>query len=59
MHLRHLFPYVPGQSGYNKRLRRGADQLRAVIRLLALTAVIWHNGQLGKCPVRELLAYNH
>jgi len=21
-HLRHLFPYLPGQSGYNKRLRR-------------------------------------
>ena len=34
-HLRHLFPYVPGQSGYNKRLRRGAAQLHAVLRLLA------------------------
>lgn len=34
-HLRHLFPYLPGQSGYNKRLRRGADQLRSVIRLLS------------------------
>ena len=34
-HLRHLFPYVPNQSGYNtKRLRRAASQLRAVIRLL-------------------------
>ena len=40
-HLRHLFPYVPGQSGYNKRLRRGADQLRAVIRLLAIETESW------------------
>jgi hypothetical protein len=23
-HLRHLFPYLPGQSGYNKRLRKSA-----------------------------------
>ncbi|MFE5587433.1 IS982 family transposase, partial [Kitasatospora sp. NPDC056531] len=21
-HLRHLFPYLPGQSGYNRRLRK-------------------------------------
>ena len=35
-HLCHLFPYVPGQSGYNKRLRRAAFQLRAVIRLLSI-----------------------
>ena len=34
-HLGHLFPYVPGQSGYNKRLRRAAAQLHAVLRLLA------------------------
>ena len=33
-HLRHLFAYVPGQSGYNKRLRRAAAQLQGVIRLL-------------------------
>ncbi|GAU66105.1 Clp family protein [Streptomyces sp. NBRC 110611] len=24
-HLRHLFPYLPGQSGYNRRLRKAAD----------------------------------
>jgi hypothetical protein len=36
VHLRQLFPYVPGQSGYNTRLRRAAPQLRAVIRLLAV-----------------------
>jgi len=40
-HLRHLFPYIPGQSGYNKRLRRSEGQLRAVIRLLALDSELW------------------
>lgn len=40
-HLRHLFPYVPGQSGYNKRLRRAAFQLRALIRLLAVETEGW------------------
>jgi hypothetical protein len=34
-HLRHLFPYRPGQSGYNKRLRKAADLIRNVTRLLA------------------------
>ncbi|MFD7641344.1 IS982 family transposase, partial [Kitasatospora sp. NPDC059795] len=24
IHLRHLFPYLPGQSGYNRRLRKAA-----------------------------------
>jgi hypothetical protein len=41
VHLRHLFPYVPGQSGYNKRLRRAAAQLRAVIRLLGTETESW------------------
>ena len=41
VHLRHLFPYVPHQSGYNKRLRRAATQLRAVIRLLATETEGW------------------
>jgi hypothetical protein len=31
-HLRHLFPYLPGQSGGNKRLRRTAELLRHAIR---------------------------
>jgi hypothetical protein len=30
-----LFPYLPQQSGYNKRLRPAAAQLRALIRVLA------------------------
>ena len=40
-HLRHLFPYVPGQSGYNKRLRRAANQLQAVMRILATESDSW------------------
>jgi hypothetical protein len=33
--LSHLFPYIPGQSGFNKRLRRLAPQLVQAITLLA------------------------
>jgi hypothetical protein len=32
---------------------------RVLQRLLALTAVIWHNGELGVTPVRSLLAFDH
>jgi len=40
-HLGHLFPYVPGQSGYNKRLRKAAVTCRAVTRLLAKDVDAW------------------
>ena len=40
-HLRHLFPYLPGQSGYNKRLRRTAELLRHVIRAIACDTTLW------------------
>ena len=40
-HLRHLFPYLPGQSGYNKRLRKAADLIRNVTRLLAVNTTLW------------------
>jgi len=40
-HLRHLFPYLPGQSGYNKRLRKAADLIRNVTRLLAADTTLW------------------
>lgn len=40
-HLRHLFPYLPGQSGYNKRLRKAADLIRNVTRLLAVGTTLW------------------
>jgi hypothetical protein len=39
--LGHLFPYLPGQSGYNKRLRAAAPQLVAVIRALAVDTELW------------------
>ena len=34
-HLRHLFPYLPGQSGYNKRVRKLAATMCRLIRMLA------------------------
>ena len=39
--LRHLFPDVPGQSGYNRRLRAGAPALRLTLEHLARTASSW------------------
>jgi hypothetical protein len=40
-HLVGLFPYVPGQSGYNKRLRKAAGQLVAINRILATDTDLW------------------
>jgi hypothetical protein len=40
-HLRSWFPYIPHQSGYNKRLRKAQGQLKAIIRLLALDTEHW------------------
>lgn len=40
-HLGHLFRYLPGQSGYNKRLRHAAGLVKAVIRLLATDTTLW------------------
>jgi hypothetical protein len=40
-HLRHLFPYLPQQPGYNKRLRAAAPLIRACIRALAASTAIW------------------
>jgi hypothetical protein len=40
-HLRHLFPYLPGQPGYNKRLRRAACLIRDCIRVLAADTTGW------------------
>ena len=34
-HLRDMFPYLPNQSGYNKRLRRAAGLIGTFIRVLA------------------------
>ena len=41
VHLRHLFPYLPGQSGYNKRLRKSTAQLQAMIRVLGEDTDVW------------------
>ncbi|OKI99855.1 IS982 family transposase [Kitasatospora sp. CB01950] len=40
-HLRHLFPYLPGQSGYNRRLRKAADLIARVNRLVAIDTSLW------------------
>jgi hypothetical protein len=40
-HLRHLFPYLPGQSGDNKRLRRTGELLSATIRMIACDTTLW------------------
>ena len=39
--LRHLFPYLPQQPGYNKRLRGLADTLRWLIGVLARDTRLW------------------
>ncbi|WP_405607440.1 IS982 family transposase [Streptomyces sp. NBC_01511] len=40
-HLRHLFPYLPQQPGYNKRLRKAAELIRRVTRALARDTTLW------------------
>jgi len=40
-HLRHLFPYLPKQPGYNKRLRRLATTLNWLIGVLARDTSVW------------------
>jgi hypothetical protein len=39
--LRHLFPYLPKQPGYNKRLRNAAGLIRQVTRALATDTALW------------------
>ncbi|MER6377626.1 IS982 family transposase [Streptomyces mirabilis] len=40
-HLRHLFPYLPQQPGYNKCLRKAVELLRRITRLLATDTSVW------------------
>ena len=40
-HLSSLFPYVPGQSGYNKRLRKAFFLFIRAIRMLAMDTSLW------------------
>lgn len=60
-HLRHLFPYLPQQSGYNKRLRNAAGLMRSVNRTLATTTSVWSDDvwvvhstpvECGRSPAR-------
>ena len=38
---RGMFPYLPGQSGYGKRLRKACQLFRHMIRLLAADTSLW------------------
>ncbi|MEV7394630.1 IS982 family transposase [Streptomyces sp. NPDC091215] len=38
---RHLFPYLPQQSGYNKRLRNASELVTHMIRMLAQDTSLW------------------
>ena len=40
-HLRHLFRYLPGQPGCNRRLRAAAALITTLIRLLAADTSLW------------------
>jgi hypothetical protein len=42
-HLRHLFPYLPKQPGYNKRLRKAAGLIVGINRLLAVDTTLWRD----------------
>ncbi|MET7719026.1 IS982 family transposase [Streptomyces sp. NPDC005407] len=39
--LRYLFPYLPHQPGWNKRLRRAAELIRQILRELATDTALW------------------
>jgi hypothetical protein len=36
-----MFPYLPGQSGYNRRLRNACDLVAHMIRILAADTSLW------------------
>jgi hypothetical protein len=42
-HLGHLFPFLPLQPGYNKRLRAALPQIKRIIRTLATDTDFWHD----------------
>ena len=42
-HLRSWFPYVPGRSGCNKRLRRSGQLMQHVLGALARDCPSWHD----------------
>jgi Transposase DDE domain len=42
-HLRHLFPFIPLQPGYNKRLRAALPQVKRIIRILGQDTDFWND----------------
>jgi hypothetical protein len=48
-HLSGLFPCLPQQSGYDKRLRAALAMVKRVIRILARSSDLW----LGNCWIIE------
>ncbi|MEV1004883.1 hypothetical protein [Nonomuraea sp. NPDC050202] len=36
-----MFPHLPGQSGYNRRLRNACELVRHMIRILAADTSLW------------------
>jgi hypothetical protein len=48
-HVRGLFPYLPQQSGYNKRLRAALGLVKRVIRMLARSSDFW----LDECWIAD------
>jgi DDE family transposase len=38
---RGMFPYLPGQSGYGKRLRKASSLFKHMIRMLAMDTSLW------------------
>src|SRR4051794_3626330 len=43
-HLTGMFPYLPQQSGYNKRLRAALPLVKRMIRELAMDSDLWFDG---------------
>ena len=43
MHYRHLFPVIPQDSGYNKRLRKLTTTLSQLLRALAHDTTVWND----------------
>lgn len=41
--IRHLFPFIPLQPGYNKRLRAALPQIKAIIRMLGRDTDFWED----------------
>lgn len=43
VHLPGAFPYLPGQSGYNKRTRAALPLLKRAVRMIACGTDLWHD----------------